>query len=512
MSWAFYEVASFHQFDIIFKEPRIKVDSCARNVGAKIASEPPYAASAKTHYLYKFPGGKPLKLKEISIDHDLVSQDELQPFEGVSEHRLFQVLKRQFHIQESYLLELISSHYGWPLTQKDALLIDEGLQSEFDRDYCRSEGFIPLFQDEQSLFIASYNPFCIPELSQQLGLPVEGCLISENDFESLIDSDTKHEDSIKTLLDNLLKDAVSQGASDIHIYSGQEQVTVYLRLDGEMQFYRHYPSELQSPLITMIKLKADMDISTYTRPQDGFISIHTDVRHIQGRISSIPSAFGEDIVIRLFQNHQNLNYLEQLSIPAAQVRSMQSALEAKQGVFLVTGPTGSGKSTTLYSCLRYLQTQRNANIVSLEDPIERVIPGVRQCPINTESHFDFASGLRAILRQDPDIILIGEIRDEETAKIVFEAAYTGHLVLSSLHTGDVESSLLRLASFDVDPFLVSQALRGILSQDLVLDPQTGRRKISSEYLHISERMPSEIPITNTAEWIRRNPYFPRAQS
>ena len=209
-----------------------------------------------------------------------------------------------------------------------------------------------------------------------------------------------------------------------------------------------------------------MDISVYNQAQDGYIQFKDDQDMFQGRVASIPSLHGEDIVIRLFDQSKKIRSIKDLSINDTRSTHIKSILEKKQGVFLVTGPTGSGKTSTLYSCIQELKHQKNINIISLEDPIETQISGIRQCPVD-QNHLTFEKGLKAALRQDPDVIVIGEIRDAQTAKVVFEAAYTGHLILSSLHTGNVKSTLSRLSQFGIDSFLINQSLLGILSQQLI---------------------------------------------
>lgn len=233
-------------------------------------------------------------------------------------------------------------------------------------------------------------------------------------------------------------------------------------------------------VFSQIKLRSDCDISVTTLPQDGRFSSGTT----QVRVSTLPTVYGEDIVCRLL-NQTGTQTLEECGFSGQRLAMLQDMISEKAGLVLITGPTGSGKTTTVYSLLRALQDQNAGTIVTLEDPVESVLDGVRQSQINMASGFTFANGLKATLRQDPDIIMVGEIRDKETAMTALNAAYTGHLVISTLHTDDVATTLLRLQSFDLDPFLVSYSLKGIVSQKLVLG-ESGKRELHSECLKLNK--------------------------
>ena len=283
----------------------------------------------------------------------------------------------------------------------------------------------------------------------------------------------------------LLEKALAAGASDVHLNSTSTGCSIYFRVHGVLSQALSYDAKLFEGLRALIKLHAHFDVSVETQPQDGRMSYLYQGKRYDIRLSSLPTVFGEDFVFRFFQTQSNQIGLTELGFSKTASSLIQSMLNLDSGLILVTGPTGSGKTTTLYSLLTSLAQQKKINIVSLEDPVESILEGVRQSQINTAIGYTFAKGLRAVLRQDPDCIMLGEIRDQETAQIALEAAYTGHLVLATLHTSDCKSSLLRLAGFGLDPFLVGYALKGIISQKLVLKSGSQGRMVWSEVMRVN---------------------------
>ncbi len=268
-------------------------------------------------------------------------------------------------------------------------------------------------------------------------------------------------------LTELFEAAVQAGASDIHLSRTAEGGVVRFRCFGTLSEVGVLSVQGILHLTSLLKLHAHLDISKSGFPQDGRVKWVCAGQSVDIRVSSLPTLYGEDFVCRFFEDRSDVVDLGQLGFSEPARAMVEGMLSHRSGLILVTGATGSGKTTTLYTCLRTLLARGFCNIVTLEDPIEADISGVRQSQVNTGIGYDFVQGLRAILRQDPDVIMVGEIRDRETAKTALEAAYTGHLVLSTLHTPDCATSLLRLASFDLDPFWVQQCLKGIVSQTLV---------------------------------------------
>jgi type II secretory ATPase GspE/PulE/Tfp pilus assembly ATPase PilB-like protein len=310
---------------------------------------------------------------------------------------------------------------------------------------------LPVYETEDTLCIAAANPFH-PRLELLKTTASKALKI-------IVLTDTAATDFP---IEKIVKDALEKQASDIHFFSTKEVLSIQFRHLGQLIPYTQLP--LSSTLIQKIKLIAHMDISCQTLPQDGHFSLPD--QHVDIRVSSLPSLYGEDLVLRLLPTFLSLKTLETLGFPDPVFSRLTDLLALRSGLILVTGPTGSGKTTTLYAMLLELTRKQGLNIVSIEDPIEMALDGVRQSQINPKIEYTFHAALKAILRQDPDVIMVGEIRDKDTAKTALDAAYTGHLVLATLHTDDIESTLHRLSSFDCDPFLISHCLKGVLTQKL----------------------------------------------
>src|SRR6202166_4259880 len=260
--------------------------------------------------------------------------------------------------------------------------------------------------------------------------------------------------------------AMANRASDIHIEPRVSDTVVRMRVDGVLHDHQLIPRALQNSLISRVKILSDMDISERRAPQDGRFMVSVGTRQLDLRVSTLPTQYGEKVVIRLLETSAPLTSYTDLGMPPDVSEGLSELLSAPQGMVLVTGPTGSGKSTTLYSSLHKLR-QASVNIVTVEDPVEYVLPGINQVHVNTKAGLTFVSCLRSILRQDPNIIMVGEIRDKETAEIVMKAAQTGHLVLSTLHTNDSVSAIVRLLDLGIPGYLISSSVTGILAQRLV---------------------------------------------
>ena len=268
------------------------------------------------------------------------------------------------------------------------------------------------------------------------------------------------------MLNALLTQAARDGASDIHIEPYERHSSVRFRVDGTLREVVQPNRALHAALISRLKIMADLDISEKRLPQDGRISLRIGTRAVDVRVSTLPSAHGERAVLRLLDKSGGTLSLESVGMQGDALAKLQGLIAQPHGIILVTGPTGSGKTTTLYAALSQLDAHRS-NIMTVEDPIEYELPGVGQTQVNSKIDLTFAKALRAILRQDPDVIMIGEIRDFETAQIAIQASLTGHLVLATLHTNDAASAVTRLTDMGVEPFLLSSSLLGVLAQRLV---------------------------------------------
>jgi general secretion pathway protein E len=276
----------------------------------------------------------------------------------------------------------------------------------------------------------------------------------------------KFDSPVIRMLNMIFAEAIQQGASDIHFEPMEHGMGVRYRIDGVLQMRHAPPQEYQSQLLTRIKVMARLDIAEKRLPQDGRIKLNMGGRQIDFRVSTVPVVFGERIVLRILDKSNVLLGLNKIGMPEEVLHSFHKLIHLSEGIVLVTGPTGSGKTTTLYSALSEINSSE-MNIMTIEDPVEYKLQGMAQIGVNPKIHLDFATGLRHILRQDPDVIMIGEIRDKETAEIAIQSSLTGHLVLSTLHTNDAPSALTRLVDMGVEPYLLSSSVVGILAQRLV---------------------------------------------
>lgn len=272
--------------------------------------------------------------------------------------------------------------------------------------------------------------------------------------------------SVIRLLNALLTEAIQQGASDIHFEPQEEGLSVRYRIDGVLQLRHAPPKDLQTQLIARIKVLARLDVAEHRLPQDGRIKLKIGGRQIDFRVSTIPIVFGERVVLRILDKSNILLGLSKLGMRLDILENFKKLISLSEGIVLVTGPTGSGKTTTLYSAISEINSSE-INIMTIEDPVEYKLQGMAQIGVNPKIHLDFSTGLRHILRQDPDVIMIGEIRDKETAEIAIQASLTGHLVFSTLHTNDAPSALTRLVDMGIEPYLLTSSIAGVLAQRLV---------------------------------------------
>jgi len=268
------------------------------------------------------------------------------------------------------------------------------------------------------------------------------------------------------LVATMIKSAVARKASDIHIEPQLQDTAVRFRIDGILRDFQRIPRSLQHTVASRVKILSDMDIAERRNPQDGRFLVKIGGRRVDLRVSTLPTQYGEKVVMRLLESDSPLKDFATLGIPTEMADALSETIRLPQGMLLVTGPTGSGKSTTLYSCLHQIR-RPSVNIVTVEDPVEYVLPGLNQVQVNVKAGLTFASCLRSVLRQDPDVVMIGEIRDVETAEIAVKAAQTGHFVLSTLHTNDSISAVTRLLDLGVPGYQISSALSAILAQRLV---------------------------------------------
>lgn len=355
----------------------------------------------------------------------------------------------------------------------------------FPENLARKYRMAPIKVHEGTLTLATSNPFninAIEDIGMILGLNIQTVLTTKIEIETTLerlyakkfierqsnDEDELLENSpIVQIVNNLIMEAYRRNASDIHIEPEASYTRVRLRINGDLIQYTSFENEMHTLISTRIKIISGLNIAEKRIPQDGSFQFTYEYKKIDIRVSTLPTPYGENIVMRLLGADQNIEYsLQGLGLSPSTLDIIEKAIKAPHGIILVTGPTGSGKTTTLYSILAKLAVSTKA-IKTVEDPIERKFEGITQVQVNQKSGLTFAAGLRSILRQDPDIIMIGKIRDGETAEIAIRAAITGHLVLSTIHTNDALSSVIRLVDMGIEPFKVGSSLVCAISQRLI---------------------------------------------
>ncbi len=320
---------------------------------------------------------------------------------------------------------------------------DESLSNVYSRDASQARQMVEDMGDEMDL------------ASLAEALPTTEDLLDQQDDAPIV-----------RLINALLSEAIREGASDVHVETFEQDLLVRFRVDGVLREVVRPKRQLAPLLVSRIKVMAKLDIAEKRVPQDGRISLRIGGREVDVRVSTMPSSAGERVVMRLLDKQAGRLQLERLGLQPHTLQQLQGIVHKPHGIFLVTGPTGSGKTTTLYGSLAELKSDV-INILTVEDPIEYSLPGIGQTQVNNKADMTFARGLRAILRQDPDVVMVGEIRDLETAEIAVQASLTGHLVMSTLHTNTAVGAVTRLMDMGVEPFLLSSSLVGVLAQRLV---------------------------------------------
>jgi type IV pilus assembly protein PilB len=412
------------------------------------------------------------------------------------------VLTRNQYLDETELALFLAQYLNIPMINLSSKKTDKAIIHLIPESMIRDLKVFPLFKVLDSIVLAMVDPLDVratQEVEAFTNLRVEPVVVTLSELNITINKWLGTETTIQELLKNLhnqpldtlqildeggifrhnethgpinklayliISAAINDNASDIHLEPREKGLDVRFRLDGVLHKIWTLPTNLCQALTSSIKILAKMDIVEKRLPLDGSFRIQTDNKVIDIRVSSYPMLYGEKIVLRILDQESMVFDLDYLGMSGEMKRTIKQLTGKNHGIFLVTGPTGSGKTTTLYAALNQLRSIER-NILTIEDPIEYHIPLINQSEVNPKAGLSFARGLRSLLRQDPDIILIGEIRDQETAQIAFQAALTGHLVFSTLHTNDTASSIVRLIDMGIEPYLISSTLLGVLSQRLV---------------------------------------------
>jgi len=447
-----------------------------------------------------------LKERVGSVRSQAAARYEVSPAEIVAAADLPNPSKGGRKLDEEAVAECIAAAASLPYLKIDPLRIDNELVTKtLSRPFARRHAVIPVGQENGGLRLAITDPFdsaLRDSLENLIQLPLEYFVSSKRDILALIERvygfrskvsqaheqlggtgpggalfelvelrsndelATSNDEHVIAAVDYLLNYAFDQRASDIHLEPRNQDAVIRFRIDGILHDIERLPISVHGAVTSRIKVLARMDIAERRRPQDGRIKTFRADREVELRVSSLMTAFGEKVVIRVFDPNVLMTDLQQLGFSIEDRESYEKWITSPSGLILVTGPTGSGKTTTLYSTLRYLAGPE-INITTVEDPIEMVDPRFCQVQVQRQVGVSFASALRSILRQDPDIIMVGEIRDEETAQMAVQAALTGHLVFSTVHTRDASGAIIRLVELSVERFLLSSVLRGVLAQRLV---------------------------------------------
>lgn len=442
--------------------------------------------------------GSRKRLGFLLVEAGVISQAQLDRAlaNKGSKEKLGDYLMKENLITEQQLIEFLARQLSVPQIQLSRYEIEPELIKLVPKELAKRGLLIPVRREKNRLFIAMNDPmdfFAIEEVRMATGYHVETSITSKEELlkaitkyydlqesmaaamedysasaleQSQVEVDESEDSAVVQLVNHIISNGVAQRASDIHFDPQETGVIVRYRIDGVLLNERTLPKKMQSVVIARIKIMGQLNITEYRIPQDGRIKATFNFKPIDIRLSTLPTVYGEKIVMRILDLSNAANDIAKLGFSAKNERLFLDMIHRPNGIVLITGPTGSGKSSTLYAGLKELNSNE-VNIITVEDPVEYRLEGINQIQVRDEVGMTFAAGLRSILRQDPDIIMVGEIRDLETAQIAIRASLTGHLVLSTLHTNSAVESISRLQDMGIESFLITSSLIGIVSQRLV---------------------------------------------
>ena len=455
----------------------------------------------------KAPSGPRADLCQLLLEHEAVPADVLETAKRVksqSPGRDLPEILMEMGICQDQVQQVVANDSGIPFEQLKPSLVDRELMDKIGCEFCETNNCIPIRVDGNRAVVGTVRPddvFILDQMKGMLGVAaVKHVLVTPANVQGVVDavrsdshedydveailadveedevqvveqtSDDEEEDAqsspVVRYVNHLIQTAVKEGASDIHIEPSEKALKVRLRIDGVLYEMMNPPRKMFASITSRLKIMAHLDIAERRLPQDGRIRLTVMGRQLDLRLSTIPTPHGEKTVMRVLDNRSINVKLNELGFAEDTLAAWRRQIDRPHGVVLVTGPTGSGKTTTLYASLQQMDTSR-LNVSTVEDPVEYQLNGITQIQTHERIGLTFAASLRSLLRQDPDIVMVGEIRDHETATIAIQAALTGHLVLSTLHTNDAPSSITRLINIGIEPFLVSGAVNGVLAQRLV---------------------------------------------
>ncbi len=448
-----------------------------------------------------------LTIENYLLEEMIITESQLKHSQEEAKKQelpIEKVLINLGYITEEDFANFLSDKTGIPYIDLTNYLIDPTVIGLIPEELARKHSVIPLFRIKDTLTVGMVNPqdvFVLDEVRANTALAIEPAIVTEKalknsldqyyslkgtfkevaegvDIERFASLEIKEDIELKRLqeiteeapviklVNLMIFDAIKSRASDIHIEPEEQKIRVRFRIDGVLKEINSPPVHLYSPMVSRIKVMSDLNIAERRVPQDGRFQIKFEERTIDVRVSTVPTIYGENVVLRLLDRKSLFIGLSELGFSEQTFALYSELIKSPHGIILVTGPTGSGKTTTLYASLSCINSSEK-NIITIEDPVEYKLPLIRQTQVNPKAGINFANGLRSILRQDPDIIMVGEIRDIQTAEIAIQAALTGHLVFSTLHTNDAPSAITRLIDMGVEPFLISSSLIGVVAQRLV---------------------------------------------
>lgn len=437
------------------------------------------------------------RIGDLLVEAGLITEDQLQNALREQQElklRLGDVLITRHYITEQQLIEVLEFQLGIPHVQLYRQKIDTKIINIIPQRLAEQHQVLPLRTEGNKLILAMADPldyYAIDELRMTTGFRIEPAIASKDELQRAIKRYYGLQETVDQIMQNLgsqedgkpqqqsdedspvvktvnqlILQAVQIGASDIHIDPQEDSLRIRYRVDGVMRTERTLPPHMQSVIIARIKVMANLNVAERRLPQDGRVEMDIEFRKVDIRISTLPTVHGEKVVMRILDLSNALTDMEKLGFSERNLKTFLKGIGSPHGIVFITGPTGSGKTTTLYSALARLNSDE-VNIITVEDPVEYQLHNINQVQVNPVTGLTFARGLRSILRQDPNIVMVGEIRDSETAEIAIRAAMTGHLVLSTLHSNSAVNSITRLIDMGIEPFLVSSSLTVVVAQRLV---------------------------------------------
>ena len=437
------------------------------------------------------------RLGEILLDEGLITEEQLQA--GLDKQkrekglRIGEALVALGAVTAEDVAKAIWQQRQIPYVDLDSYALDPDVIELVPEKVARAYMALPLFKIGNALTVAMADPLnliAVDDLRSKTGCEIEPVISTEDKIARCLDNYYRMDESITQLIQDvasgedgkakraevaeapmiklanlIIQQAIRDGASDVHIEPGEKEVSVRYRVDGVLQEIKKIPKSMHEAIASRFKVWGEIDIAKKRTAQDGRFYINLDGNQAEIRLSTFPTIYGENLVMRILDPNATILELKSLGLPSAIFDSYTKLLKLSEGMVLVTGPTGSGKTTTLYATLDTIASP-TLNVITIEDPVEYRLKQIRQTQVNPQAGITFATGLRAILRQDPDVIMVGEIRDLETAQMAIRASLTGHLVFSTLHTNDAPGAVTRLVDIGVEPFLISSGVSGVLAQRL----------------------------------------------